>query len=112
MSDALPSQVWAALREEFASRPPIVRELLENAVALGRVRVDVAAAGPGAVTVTILLDGDPVLVETLEGYGGEAGVDAERIRGHWSWRRLGSIRWMIEHGFDAGGDIEALRYGV
>lgn len=41
----------------------------------------------------------------VQGYGS---VDADRISGYWSWRRLGSIRWMLEHGFDASGDIDAL----
>ena len=46
------------------------------------------------------------LDDVLSGYGGE--VDRDRIEGYWSWRRLGSIRWMIEHGFDPSGDIKAL----
>ena len=42
----------------------------------------------------------------LDGYRRE--VDRERISGYWSWRRLGSIRWMLNHGFDASGDVTAL----
>jgi aminoglycoside phosphotransferase (APT) family kinase protein len=44
----------------------------------------------------------------LEGYGAE--VDRQRIVEYWSWRRLGSIRWMMEHGFDPSDDIAALSY--
>ena len=44
----------------------------------------------------------------VDGYG--TFVDRDRISGYWSWRRLGSVRWMIEHGFDASGDLEALRW--
>lgn len=46
----------------------------------------------------------------LEGYG--RAVDRDRIAGYWSWRRLGSVRWMLEHGYDAGGDIDALAFGI
>ena len=42
----------------------------------------------------------------VDGYG--TSVDQDRISGYWSWRHLGSIRWMLEHGYDATGDIEAL----
>src|SRR5437763_3262922 len=42
----------------------------------------------------------------IKGYGGD--VDRDRIAGYWSWRRLGSIRWMIEHGFDPSDDLRAL----
>jgi aminoglycoside phosphotransferase (APT) family kinase protein len=46
------------------------------------------------------------LDHVVAGYGRD--VDRTRIEGYWSWRRLGSVRWMIEHGFDASGDIAAL----
>jgi NAD(P)-dependent dehydrogenase (short-subunit alcohol dehydrogenase family) len=29
---------------------------------------------------------------------GTRGFDRDRIAGYWSWRRLGSVRWMLEHG--------------
>lgn len=48
------------------------------------------------------------LEPVLEGY--DRPVDRDLIRGFWSWRRLGSVRWMIEHGFDPTGDINALRH--
>lgn len=47
------------------------------------------------------------LDDVLAGYGSD--VDREVIRGWWAFRRLAAIPWMVEHGFDAGGDIEALR---
>lgn len=37
-------------------------------------------------------------------------VDRNVIRGWWALRRLASVRWMVEHGFDAGGDIATLRH--
>jgi aminoglycoside phosphotransferase (APT) family kinase protein len=46
------------------------------------------------------------LDDVLDGYGVD--VDRDVIRGYWALRRLQSVRWMIEHGFDAAGDIAAL----
>ena len=48
------------------------------------------------------------LDDVLRGYGD---VDADRaaIRGWWAFRRLASVRWMVEHGFDASGDVAMLR---
>jgi aminoglycoside phosphotransferase (APT) family kinase protein len=46
------------------------------------------------------------LDDVLEGYG--PGPDRRRIEAHWSLRRLGAVRWMVEHGLDAGGDLAAL----
>ena len=46
------------------------------------------------------------LDDVLVGYG--ADVDVEVIRGWWAFRRLGSVRWLVEHGFDATDDIVAL----
>lgn len=42
----------------------------------------------------------------VRGYGRD--VDQAVIRGWWALRRLGSVRWMIEHGFDATADVAAL----
>ncbi|HUF33452.1 MAG TPA: phosphotransferase [Acidimicrobiales bacterium] len=53
---------------------------------------------------------DEHLEAVLDGYG--LAVDRDRICGYWSWRRLGSVRWMLEHGYDADGDISALAFGV
>jgi hypothetical protein len=46
------------------------------------------------------------LDDVIAGYG--APVDVAGIRGWWALRRLTSIRWMIEHGFNADGDLTAL----
>lgn len=46
------------------------------------------------------------LDDVLVGYGLD--VDRDVIRGWWAFRRLGSVRWLIEHGFDASGDIASL----
>lgn len=53
---------------------------------------------------------DEHLDAVLDGYGHP--IDRQRIAGFTSRRRLGSIRWMIEHGFDASGDIAALAFGL
>jgi aminoglycoside phosphotransferase (APT) family kinase protein len=46
------------------------------------------------------------LDDVLEGYG--PGPVRWRIEAHWSLRRLGAVRWMVEHGLDASGDLAAL----
>jgi len=42
----------------------------------------------------------------LEGYG--ADVDLDALRGFWTLCRMNSVRFMVEHGFDASGDLAAL----
>jgi aminoglycoside phosphotransferase (APT) family kinase protein len=49
------------------------------------------------------------LDDVLRGYGGAGDVDRDVIRGYWAIRRLGSVRWMVEHGFDPAGDIASVR---
>lgn len=46
------------------------------------------------------------LDDVLMGYG-DADVDA--VRGWWSLRRLGELRWMIEHGYGIDDELTALR---
>jgi aminoglycoside phosphotransferase (APT) family kinase protein len=46
------------------------------------------------------------LDDVLRGYG--ADMDRDVIRSMWAFRRLCSIRWMIEHDFDASCDIAML----
>ncbi len=46
------------------------------------------------------------LDDVVFGYG--APVDVDVIRGWWALRRLTSVRWMIEHGFNAEGDVASL----
>lgn len=48
------------------------------------------------------------LDDVLVGYG-DPSADRDVVRGYWAIRRLGGVRWMLEHGFDASGDIDALR---
>ena len=49
------------------------------------------------------------LADVVRGYGDPmVEADLDVIRGHWAARRLRSVRWMIEHGFDATGDVAAL----
>jgi len=49
------------------------------------------------------------LEDVIEGYGTDIDADLDVIRGWWAFRRLAAIPWMVEHGYDAGGDVEALR---
>jgi len=77
----------------------------------GQIRgvIDWGDAGTGdpLYDLAVLTVGHSEYLEAVVGgYGGS--VDRDRINGYWSWRRLGSIRWMIEHGFDATDDIEGL----
>lgn len=46
------------------------------------------------------------LEDVLLGYG-DADVDA--VRGWWSLRRLGELRWLVEHGYDIDHELTALR---
>lgn len=46
------------------------------------------------------------LEDVLTGYG--ADVDRDVIRAYWYLRRLSSVRWMTEHGYDPADDIAAL----
>jgi hypothetical protein len=64
--------VWAALRAEIATLQPAARDLLEAAVDLGRVDVDVTPAGPDAVTVVVTLDDDEVFAGQLPADGGRS----------------------------------------
>jgi aminoglycoside phosphotransferase (APT) family kinase protein len=43
----------------------------------------------------------------LEGYG--ADVDQDALRGYWTLCRMNGVRFMVEHGFDASGDLAALQ---
>lgn len=48
------------------------------------------------------------LNDVVRGYGID--VDRDVIRGWWALRCIVAIRWMIQHGFDAAGDIAALHH--
>jgi aminoglycoside phosphotransferase (APT) family kinase protein len=52
------------------------------------------------------------LGDVLVGYGADADVDLDVIRGWWSLRSLRAARWLIEHGFDPnspGAEFDVLR---
>ena len=72
--------------------------------------LDWADAEPGDALwdVAVLTVGhEERLPEVERGYGQSLDVDV--IRGWWALRRLGAVRWMSEHGYDATGDLETLR---
>ncbi len=47
------------------------------------------------------------LGDVVAGYGTD--VDLDVIRAWWSWRSLGTVRWLVEHGFDPAPEIAMLR---
>ena len=68
-----------------------------------------ACQGDALYDLAILTAGfEERLDDVLEGYGAPD-ADRDVIRAWWAIRRIGSVRWMIEHGFDATGDIAVLR---
>src|SRR5947209_11054745 len=70
-----------------------------------------AGRGDAMFDLAILtLGNEEHLGDVLAGYGTE--VDLEVIRGWWSARSLGAVRWLIEHGFDPfspGCEVDVLR---
>jgi aminoglycoside phosphotransferase (APT) family kinase protein len=46
------------------------------------------------------------LDDALVGYGN---ADVDAVRGWWSLRRLGELRWMVEHGYGIDDELTALR---
>ncbi|HEY6749206.1 MAG TPA: aminoglycoside phosphotransferase family protein [Mycobacteriales bacterium] len=75
--------------------------------------IDWSEAGRGDAhydLATLTLGHREHLDDVIAGYGGD--VDLDVIRGWWSLRSLGAIRWLSEHGFDPtapGGEIDVLR---
>ena len=66
-----------------------------------------ACAGDAAFDLAVLTVGhEERVADVLAGYGDE--VDMDVITAWWAVRRIGSVRWMIEHGFNADGDVAAL----
>ena len=67
-----------------------------------------ACQGDALYDLAVLTAGfEERLDDVLQGYGAPD-ADRDVIRGWWAVRRIGSVRWMIEHGFDATGDIAVL----
>jgi aminoglycoside phosphotransferase (APT) family kinase protein len=70
-----------------------------------------AGRGDAQYDLATLTLGHPEHVaDVLAGYGGDADLDV--IRGWWSVRSLGIIRWLTEHGFDPaapGCEIDVLK---
>lgn len=66
-----------------------------------------AVQGDALWDLAVLTVGHPKrLNDVVRGYGRD--VDREVIHGWWALRRIVAVRWMIEHGFDAAGDIAAV----
>ncbi len=75
--------------------------------------IDWSEAGQGDAQydlATLTLGHPEHLDDVIAGYGGDADLDV--IRGWWSVRSLGIIRWLTEHGFDPaapGCEIDVLK---
>jgi aminoglycoside phosphotransferase (APT) family kinase protein len=75
--------------------------------------IDWSEAGPGDALydlASLTLGHEEHLGDVVAGYGTD--VDLDVIRGWWSWRSLGAIRWLISHGFDpflSGCEVDVLR---
>jgi aminoglycoside phosphotransferase (APT) family kinase protein len=81
---------------------------VENDVVTGVIDwADACLMDPLFDLAVLTVDDPGHLDDVVRGYGRE--VDRDVIRGWWALRRLGSIRWMIEHGFDATDDLASLR---
>jgi aminoglycoside phosphotransferase (APT) family kinase protein len=66
-----------------------------------------AAAGDPLYDLAVLTVGHGEHLDAvIDGYGTD--VDRTVIGAYWDLRKLGSVRWMIEHGYDASDDIAAL----
>ena len=73
--------------------------------------IDWADACPGDAwfDLAVLTVGHPErLDDVIAGYDADAEVDRDVVRGWWAVRKVGSVRWQVEHGFDADGDIAEL----
>lgn len=68
-----------------------------------------AGCGDPAYDLAVLTVGNTErLDDVLAGYGPADLVDREVISAYWSLRRLGSVHWMLAHGYEATADIAAL----
>jgi aminoglycoside phosphotransferase (APT) family kinase protein len=68
-----------------------------------------AGLGDRTYDVASLTCGNEELLDAvLDGYGADVPIDRDVVRAYWSLRRLGSVRWMTEHGYDPVGDVAAL----
>jgi Ser/Thr protein kinase RdoA (MazF antagonist) len=68
-----------------------------------------ACAGDALFDLAVLTVGHPEhLDDVVAGYGDA--VDRDVIRAWWALRKVASVRWMVQHDFDAGGDIAELHH--
>jgi aminoglycoside phosphotransferase (APT) family kinase protein len=66
-----------------------------------------AVAGDPLFDLAILTVGHAEWLDDVErGYGED--LDRDVVRGWWSLRKVANTRWMLEHGFDASGDMAEL----
>jgi aminoglycoside phosphotransferase (APT) family kinase protein len=68
-----------------------------------------SAFGDPLADISVLTVGHPEFLDAvIDGYGSP--VDRSVVAAYQTVRRLWSVRWMVEHGYDAAGDIAALDF--
>lgn len=81
--------------------------LVDGDIVTGVIDWEDAEVGDPHYDIAVLTVGhDEHLDDVLTGYGADLDVDV--IRAWHAYRRLVSVRWMIEHGYDATGDIASV----
>jgi aminoglycoside phosphotransferase len=121
----LPADLVARNREvaEAALRPwrpvfthgdfQITHVFVEDDEVTGVIDWSEAAPGDALYDLAVLTLGhEEHLADVVAGYGADADVDVDVIRGWWSWRSLVAARWLVEHGFDPaqpGCEFDVLR---
>jgi len=81
--------------------------LYENDTITGVIDWADVCSGDALFDLAVLTVGhEERVTDVLAGYGDE--VDLDVIAAWWAVRRIGSVRWMIQHGFSADADIAAL----
>jgi hypothetical protein len=80
---------------------------VEGDVVTGVIDWSDAGLGDPLADLAVLTNGHSEwLPAVVEGYGRD--VDRDAVVGWWAIRKLRSVRWMLEHGFDARDDIAGL----
>jgi aminoglycoside phosphotransferase (APT) family kinase protein len=82
---------------------------VEGDVVTGIIDWADAVQGDALFDLAVLTVGhEEHLDDVVRGYGVD--IDLGVVRGWWAVRRILAVRWMVEHGFDAAGDIAALAH--
>src|SRR4051812_26644036 len=81
--------------------------LVDGDVVTGIIDWPDAVQGDALFDLAVLTVGhEERLDDVVRGYGTD--VDVDVVRGWWAVRRILAVRWMLQHGFDAAGDVATL----